>query len=387
MDLGPGKTHGEFALIRMLADSPETAPLAVAAAAGWRGDRVIEAGDCTAWIVAFTAEENARALPGGAGQIADRPEARPEQLPGRARCFRLARAQGGSRRRAGAARASWSLEAPDEAAYRSLLDRVEGPLTLHVQSTRDKRAVSFGKMIDRLLEADLICIDETHDSDLNHRVQLQIVKALFARDERLGVGMEMFQRPFQKEIDRYFRGEIGEEEFLKATEYRQRWGFEWSLYRPIVEFCRKNGVPLAALNAPRELTRRISAVGFAGLNDDEKNQLGPVDFQVKEHRDYWYERLAQMHGKADVPEEQKERSYQVMTIWDEYMGASAARFQMTRPVRRMVILAGSGHIERGFGIPARAAKRTGGKVVTVGIAVGAEEKKGDAVTDFVVTVK
>ena len=47
------------------------------------------------------------------------------------------------------------------------------------------------------MEADLVCVGETHDSDLHHRVQLQIIKALFARDERLGVGMEMFQRPFQ----------------------------------------------------------------------------------------------------------------------------------------------------------------------------------------------
>ena len=38
-----------------------------------------------------------------------------------------------------------------------------------------------------------------------------------------------------------------EDAFLKATEYKTRWGYEWTMYRPIVEFCRKNGVPLAAL--------------------------------------------------------------------------------------------------------------------------------------------
>ena len=208
------------------------------------------------------------------------------------------------------------------------------------------------QMIDRLLEADLVCIGETHDSELTHMVQLQIIKALFARDERLGVGMEMFQRPFQNHIDRYCKGECTEEEFLKGTEYKQRWGFDWGLYRPIVEFCRKNSVPVAALNVPRELTKRISAVGHAALTDAEKEQLGDIDFQVKPHRDYWYERLAKMHGQKDVKEEQKERSYQVMTTWDEYMGDSAARFQKERALRRLVVLAGTGHIDRGFGIPA-----------------------------------
>ena len=80
-------------------------------------------------------------------------------------------------------------------------------------------------MIDRLMLADVVCIGETHDSEAHHRVQLQIVKAaLCSRRAALGVGMEMFQRPFQKEIDRYFRGESKEDEFLKATEYKSRAG-------------------------------------------------------------------------------------------------------------------------------------------------------------------
>ena len=48
-------------------------------------------------------------------------------------------------------------------------------------------------------------------SELHHRVQLQVIKALFSRDERLGVGLEMFQRPFQDRLDRHVRGEGSEQ--------------------------------------------------------------------------------------------------------------------------------------------------------------------------------
>jgi uncharacterized iron-regulated protein len=53
------------------------------------------------------------------------------------------------------------------------------------------------------------------------------------------------------------------------------------------------------------------------------------------------------------------------------------------------VLAGSGHIERGFGIPMRAARRTGGKVATVRIEVGGDLDKlaAEATTDYVVVVK
>ena len=281
------------------------------------------------------------------------------------------------------------VEAPDLATYRQTLDRLEGGPQVRIYDRQLKREIPFGHMVERLLDADLICVGETHDSEPHHQVQLKIVKALFAHDERMGVGLEMFQRPFQTHIDRFFRGESSEEDFLKDTEYRQRWGFDWALYRPIVEFCRRNSVPVAALNAPRELTKRISKVGFMGLTDAEKKQLGPIDFHHKEHRTHWYELLGKMHGNTKATPEQKERSYQVMTVWDDYMAASAAAFQQERALRRLVVLAGSGHIEHGFGIPQRAARRTGGVAVTVGIHFERDQANPleEPLTDYVIVIR
>jgi uncharacterized iron-regulated protein len=387
IDLGPGKTHGEFGLIKLLAAHPKTAPQAVLAAAGWKADRVVEDGPLRSWVVAFGTAEQARRFHETLTQLrlAREPDLKPLAKAG---ADVWVGPKGNIRAVLARGDRVLALDAPDEPAYRRLLERHDGPLALTVYSRQDKKEISFGEMVERLLQADLICIGETHDSEMHHRVQLQLIKAVFAHDERLGVGLEMFQRPFQGPLDRYQRGQLAEEEMLKATEYGKRWGFDWGLYRPITEFCRKNGLPLGALNAPRELTARISKVGHAGLNEDEKKQLGPIDFHVKEHRDYWFERLAKMHG-AKGTAEQKERSYQVMTVWDDYMAASAASFQQERALRRLIVLAGSGHIERGFGIPQRAARRTGGRALTVGVQVGTDPGKvgPDATTDFVIVVR
>src|SRR5262249_15149519 len=59
IDLGPGTTRGELAILQMLAAHPETAALAVRAAAGWKGDRVVEEGGVKSWVVAFTTREDA----------------------------------------------------------------------------------------------------------------------------------------------------------------------------------------------------------------------------------------------------------------------------------------------------------------------------------------
>jgi uncharacterized iron-regulated protein len=148
-------------------------------------------------------------------------------------------------------------------------------------------------------------------------------------------------------------------------------------------------VPLAALNAPRELTQKISKSGLAGLEAADKKAVDGIDFQVKAHRDYWFERLAKMHGDTKPTEERKEKSYQVMTVWDGYMADSAARFVKERKLRRLIVVAGSGHIDRGFGIPDRAARQTGGKAATVHLSVGGDLAKyqADMPADFVVIIR
>jgi uncharacterized iron-regulated protein len=369
VDLGPGKRLGEYELLSRLRVHTDRVTRSETLAADWRGDCFIQEDRGSVWRLAFADDAAASEC------YYDFAIAFAEKHHGGVPVLR------GSRVIVYTAR--------DDAALAQLKERYGGPLDLKVYSARENRPITFGELTDRLLESDVVCIGETHDSDLHHRVQLQIIQSLHARDPRLGVGMEMFQRPFQSRLDDYLAGQIkSEQRFLKTTEYPTRWGFEWSMYRPIVDFCRANGVPVAALNVSTELKNRISKVGHAALTDAEKKELGDIDFHVKAHRDHWYDLLAQMHGK-DATAEQKERSYQVMTVWDEYMADSAARFQKERGIRRMVILAGSGHIERGFGIPERLAKRTGGKTATIKIEVGGDMEKltKEPTTDYIIIVR
>jgi uncharacterized iron-regulated protein len=390
IDLGPGRSVGELGLIQMLASQPAVREQAVAAAAGWIGDRIVEGGAVKSWVIAFASDSGAQRFQAALGNARTSmdPKLKPLANEGDRNNVWLS-ADG---RVAGVllrgSRVLW-IEAPTEVAYRAALDRLEGPPPVVVYSAKERRSITFGELSDRLLDADLVCIGEQHDSELCHRVQLQIIKALHARDARLGVGMEMFQRPYQADLDRYCKGETDEAEMLKATEYARRWGYAWCLYQPIVDFCKRNGVPLAALNAARELTSKLSKAGYAALSAEDRELLGSIDFQVRAHRDHWYEQLAKMHGKSKVTEEQKERSYQVMTAWDDYMAASAAKFQQGRHLRRMVVLAGSGHIDHGFGIPARAVQRTGGRAATVHLAPGGDPAKlfTDPVADYVIIIR
>lgn len=384
VNVGAGVVRGEFGVLKML--WPVDPATAVKAAAGWIGDAYAESGASKQWTIAFATAADALEFQGAAAKLrtAANPHLQPFLDESGAGAWHGAKGDVLAILARGAR--AYVLEAPDDAAFKALLDRVDGGApSMKVWDARRKEWITFGQLTDRLLEAELVIVGETHDSEIHHRLQLQILKAIFASDESVGLGMEMFHRPFQKVLDDYVGGKLTEEEFLKGTEYEKRWGFAWSLYRPLVEFARRNGVAMAALNAPRELTGRLAKVGYDALTDDEKKQLGDVDFQAKEHRAYWFERLGKMHGGRTPTDEQKERSYQVMAAWDEVMGRSAVEFRAERRLHRMVVLAGSGHVDRGIGIAARAGKR-GAKTATVHIAVGGDAAKlaADAPADYVV---
>ncbi|MDP6546291.1 MAG: ChaN family lipoprotein [Phycisphaerae bacterium] len=392
VNLGAGVTRGELGILDQLAGHPKTAPLAVKAAAGWQGDRLVEKGPLKKWTVAFATEKDAREFQAAiaAWYGAKNPKLKSFQEKARSNAWRGSKGNVVALRRRG--KRVLVLEAPDDGAYKTLVDQIEGSPVLFVRAVKQRRNITFGQLVDALSAGDVVCVGELHTSEIHHRLQLQVIKALFARDERLGVGMEVFQEPFQDGIDRYIRHEIDEGEFLRQSEYAKRWSVDWSLYRPIVEFCRRNGVPIAALNAPKELTDRVSKVGYAKLTEGEKKKLGKIDFQVKAHRDFWLPRLGMIHGKKTTAQQQKakaQRAYQVMTVWDERMAANAARFQQDRGIRRMVVLAGSSHFDHYFGIPARIAKRTGGKVITVRIDNLAIHGKSIAakLADYIVVVR
>lgn len=388
IDLGPGRSIGAFGVIQAVADNADARSLVIGAVSSLLADRIVEDGAVKSWQLAFDTDEHAARFAKAYGpfRAAQMGKVKSGVAPSGTGIWRF---DGGGVLSVEVRGSRVSVvEAPNEAAHRAASERLEVP-SIVIYSAKDHRQLSFGEFTDRLLNADMVCIGESHDNELCHRLQLQIIKALYASDARLGVGMEMFQRPYQEPLDKFIRGEITEEEMLKATEYRSRWGFHWSLYRPIVDFCKRNQVPLAALNVSREMTSKISKGGYKSLSEEDKKTLGPIDYNVKAHRDHWYETLAKMHGNTKVTEEQKEKSYQVMTTWDEFMGASAAEFQMTRNLRRMVVLAGSGHIDLGFGIPQRAVQRTGGRVATVHLAPGGDASKlfASPPADYVVIIR
>ena len=214
---------------------------------------------------------------------------------------------------------------------------------------------SLTDAIEAAADSRIVYIGEYHDKFAHHAVQLQVIKSLYQKNPKLAIGMEMFQRPFQKVVDDYISGAIDERTFLKRTEYFKRWVFDYNLYKPILDFAREKKIPVVALNQRKEITDKVSRSGLDSLTEEERKDVpAQMDFSDSRYRD----RLKAVFSQHKGPSEKNfDFFYQAQVLWDETMAMSVDEFLQKNPGYRMVVIAGGGHLAYGSGIPKRAYRR------------------------------
>jgi aminopeptidase N len=214
--------------------------------------------------------------------------------------------------------------------------------------------VSLDEAIRKVIDKPVIYVGEGHARYQDHRVQLALLKALQEEGRPFGIGMEMFERPFQDALDEYVAGNIDEQELLKKTQYYERWRYNYHLYREILSFARTHKIPVVALNQKAEVVKKVAEGGLDALGKEERSQV-PEDMDFSDAG--YKERLRAaftVHDNGSFT-----NFYQAQILWDETMAHAVADFFRTYPGYQMVVLAGSSHVAFGSGIPRRAYRLTG----------------------------
>jgi len=214
------------------------------------------------------------------------------------------------------------------------------------------------KVFDRFLTIpDVLYVGEAHENLEAHRVQLEALKTFHAKfGSDIVIGMEMFKRPYQSVLDDWAAGRLNEKNLLKKTEWDGEWGFDFQLYRDLLNYAKDNKIPIIALNATRELKNKIKSKGISGLSPEEKKELPEIDLSDLYHRLY-LQKIFTLHRHD---KDQFEKFYDVQCFWEDYMAESISRY-LTSPAgrgKKMIVFVGNGHLVYDFGIPKRVFGRT-----------------------------
>jgi uncharacterized iron-regulated protein len=219
----------------------------------------------------------------------------------------------------------------------------------------DQKAYAFHTVLPILSAKRVVFIGEYHDRYDHHLNQTRIIRYLHEKDAQLVIALEMFQQPFQPALDAYVAGRLSERQLLEKTEYLQRWGFDYRLYRPILRYAKQHGIPLLALNIPSEITRKVAHSGLVSLTKKERFWVPQeMDTSNAAYRRRLKGVFAQHAGFAHGD---FENFFAAQLLWDEAMASQAAGYLEEHPQQRMVVLAGNGHLAFGAGIAQRLQRR------------------------------
>ena len=203
---------------------------------------------------------------------------------------------------------------------------------------------------DVLARARVVLLGEEHTSIDQKRLQARLLEALAARMEHPVLGMEFFQRDDDAVLARWTAGDLRGDEFLLASGWYDRGGYNWVYYAPIMETARTLGLPVVGLNVDRSIPRTVSRKGLEALGEEQRKIVGEVDVTGSPQHRYL---IARYFGDtvALLPPAWFDRMYASQCLWDVVMARSI--LDKLPPDGTMVVLVGSGHVAFGLGIARR----------------------------------
>ncbi|MBW2171271.1 MAG: ChaN family lipoprotein [Deltaproteobacteria bacterium] len=231
--------------------------------------------------------------------------------------------------------------------YQELSSLEEGDI-LHL---RTGIKVTEPQLVSAIEGARIIYVSETHDNVYSHKVQMDILKALAERyPQKIAVAMEMLKRSSQEAADQWISGELDEKDFLKV--WVHDWSDNFEYYRSILRYMRAHSIPLIAIRASDDWMEKIKN---AESPDQIEEKLPDMDLEDPYHQAF-VKAIFDDHpmGGMDF-----ETFYKAQVLWDESMAQSIAEYLDSKDGRdkKILVLAGTHHIQYGFGIPRRVFRR------------------------------
>jgi uncharacterized iron-regulated protein len=210
--------------------------------------------------------------------------------------------------------------------------------------------------LDDLATVRVVYVGEVHTIERHHELETAILKGLADRNLKLALGMEMFTESQQTVLDTWQRGDKDVSSLMKELGHDQWTNLKE--YEPLLLFARKQRIPILGLNAASNLVRSVARNGLEGLSPEEKALVPP---DLEQTINPLNDRLLRLRLKVHKAFQGKglDRVVLAQTLRDETMGRVVARF-LDSPEgkgRIMMVVAGNGHMNYGFGIPERVRSR------------------------------
>ena len=237
-------------------------------------------------------------------------------------------------------------------AFSSISIAVWGHADPSIFDLNRNKKTTISAILSELKKNRIILVGELHSNMDHHWAQLHVIQALKNAGVNVAIGLEMFRSDSQGALERWASGDISQTDFEKI--YYDNWSFPWVTYSMIFDYARQEKIPMVGLNVSKEITRQVSRQGFKSLSNDQKGKLSDVTCRVDEAYMNYIKKAFGAHAHGDL---NFVYFCEAQLVWDNVMAINALDYLKTNPESVMVILAGTGHTQKGA-VPRQIRKRS-----------------------------
>jgi hypothetical protein len=106
------------------------------------------------------------------------------------------------------------------------------------------------EMISELNKIDVLLYGDFHTLGTTQQNYIKILEEYknFSSSRQIIIAVEMFEAADQSILDQFMGDKISEDLFLQRVMYQKKWGFNWTSYKEILFFCKKENIKIFAIN-------------------------------------------------------------------------------------------------------------------------------------------
>ena len=198
------------------------------------------------------------------------------------------------------------------------------------------------------IEPEFILLGELHDNPDHHRARAERLRQLIAQEPKTVVVFEQFSRSEDAAVAQARKAAPGDVDAVIEAAKFDRKGWRWPLHRPLFEVALQAGAEVRGGNIDRDQIRRIVREGDAAWPADLLALRDRVAWRDTQ-QDTLRQDIQDGHCGA-MPEARLPGMVQAQRARDAAM--AQAMFDARKSgARRVVLIAGNGHVRRDVAVP------------------------------------
>ncbi len=200
-----------------------------------------------------------------------------------------------------------------------------------------EKLLSVKELAAKVQDADVIFIGEYHGNHASHLLQAQLQSELFKLNPKQILTLEQFTTEKQHILDAYLDGKIGEKTLIKQA---NAWSNYKASYRPLIEFAKRNLLPVYAANAPAGHVRCVAREGKQYLDRFKDNKYLPQQpfLSNKYYEEKFMNIMQELKGNRD-----HKNSFYAQLLRDNSMAEIIIKALNAHPNYQLIHLNGAFH--------------------------------------------